>query len=93
LFAGVSLEGAGILINYDADEAFYNLRGGHPADIMAMRPAPPPAENLKCQLTRMSTPGVAPCPPPVLGPPEPVVVPSVPPAPPPPPASPIPQPR
>jgi lipid-binding SYLF domain-containing protein len=96
LFAGVSLEGAGILINCDADEAFYGLRGGHPADIMAVRGAPPAAENLKSQLARMSTPWVPPSPPPVLNPPEPVVVPSVPLAPPPsPPAaqSPSPQPQ
>jgi lipid-binding SYLF domain-containing protein len=56
LFAGVSLEGAGLLIDFDANEAFYGVGGVRPADLMLPHVwVPPAAEQLKAQLTRMST--------------------------------------
>jgi lipid-binding SYLF domain-containing protein len=70
LFAGVSLEGAGLLIDFGSNEAFYRIGGGRPADVL--RPGlsvPPPAEQLKAQLTQMSAPVVVP-PPVVVYPPQ-----------------------
>lgn len=77
LFAGVSVEGAGLLMDYDANESYYHLPGGNPADILAHRvPAVPvSAVQLKDLLGRMSAP---PQPLPVV----PVPVPSSPPPPP-----------
>jgi len=58
LFAGLSVEGAAVLVDFDANEAYYQLPGGHPADLLARKgvPAPPAAENLKDQLARLCTP-------------------------------------
>jgi lipid-binding SYLF domain-containing protein len=77
LFAGVSLEGAGLLADAEANEAFYGLRGGRPADVLNLRgvPIPAAAEELKGQLGKLTMP---PAPPVIVFPPLP---------PPPPPAS------
>lgn len=65
LFAGVSIEGAGLVVDCDANEAFYGPRGRHPADLLALRAVPLPRSVVTLQdvLTRMSTP---PPPPPAL---------------------------
>ncbi len=49
LFAGISLEGAALYVDYDANAAFYNKPGVLPADIFkgATPPPPPVAEDLK----------------------------------------------
>jgi lipid-binding SYLF domain-containing protein len=80
LFAGVSLEGAGLKIDPDANEAFYRVLGIKPRDILAIRGQSPPAvEMLKDQLNRISgvmgpilAPGPVIMPPVPLPPPEPV---------------------
>ena len=88
LFAGVSLEGAALLVDRDADEAFYGVRGGRPEDVLAPRgvPAPAAAARLKAQLAALSAPAAPPplivypplgAPPPLLPP----VPPQSPPAP------------
>ena len=89
LFAGVSLEGAALLVDGDADEAFYSVRGARPEDVLALRAVPVPvaAERLKAQLAGMSMPA-APAPLilyPPLGTPPPLLpaIPPQPPAPPP----------
>lgn len=86
LFAGLSLEGAGLNVDNEANDDFYRLRGLRTADILAMRNvAVPSAERLKAELTRLSAPPallVPVAPPP---PPAPVVPPPVAPVPPPPP--------
>lgn len=83
LFAGLSLEGAGILMDYDSNEAFYQLRGGNPADVLANRipVVPAAAVNLKAQLDAMTRVAVAPAAVPVA---VPVPAPPLPPPPPPP---------
>jgi lipid-binding SYLF domain-containing protein len=57
LFAGVSLEGSGLLVDADANAAFYGLRGGRPADVLAL-PGSEAAEvrGLKDRLIRMAAP-------------------------------------
>jgi SH3 domain-containing YSC84-like protein 1 len=59
LFAGLSVEGAGVLVDFEAIEAYYQLPGGHPADLLARQgvAAPPAAEQLKGLLARYCTPG------------------------------------
>src|SRR5438067_4596333 len=42
LFVGLSVEGAGLLVDCAANEAFYHLRGGHPADLLAFKGLPIP---------------------------------------------------
>jgi lipid-binding SYLF domain-containing protein len=75
LFAGISLEGAGIMIDFDSNEVFYRLPRGLPTDVMSPGVAIPlPAVQFKAQLTQMSAP--VPVPPPVVvyppqGPPPP----------------------
>jgi lipid-binding SYLF domain-containing protein len=106
LFAGVSLEGAGLLIDFDANEEFYRVRGGRPSDIQntASLPVPAVAVQLRAELSRLSAPGAPPPPvvpapavPPVVvpKPPAPAVVVPAPPAPPPAvlPPAPVPIPR
>jgi lipid-binding SYLF domain-containing protein len=58
LFAGLSAEGAGIMIDFDANKSYYYGSSGQPADIMANKvlPTPGSAKNLKIQLERMSSP-------------------------------------
>jgi lipid-binding SYLF domain-containing protein len=81
LFAGVSLQGAALLVDYEGNAAFYGLRGGHPADVLACPRATAVAvEQLREQLNRMSG---APAAPPVIVVPPPLV-----PVSPPPPAKP-----
>jgi lipid-binding SYLF domain-containing protein len=76
LFAGVSLEGAALVIDHRANEAFYGLRGCRPEDALARRLAVVPAlEALKAQLSWLA--GPPPVPPPA------VIVPGPPPPPPP----------
>ena len=36
LFAGISLEGAGLLIDREANAAFYRIRSGASADVLAL---------------------------------------------------------
>lgn len=62
LFAGVSLEGAALLIDQGGNEAFYRLQSVRPADVMALQgpQVPPGAERLKATLTRLSCPPAAP---------------------------------
>jgi lipid-binding SYLF domain-containing protein len=82
LFAGVSLEGAALLADTDANEGFYGLRGGRAEDVLALRgvPIPVEAERLRAQLAAMSAP---PAPPPlILYPPLGTPPPPFPPAPP-----------
>jgi lipid-binding SYLF domain-containing protein len=69
LFAGVSLEGAGILMDGDANKTYYHLRGGDPASILAGGAvvAPVEAANLKEELARLSMPSVSP---PLISPPN-----------------------
>jgi lipid-binding SYLF domain-containing protein len=57
LFAGVSLEGSGLLVDADANAAFYGLRGGRPADVLAL-PVSEAAEvrGLKDRLLRLAAP-------------------------------------
>jgi lipid-binding SYLF domain-containing protein len=75
LFAGVSLEGAGLIMDYEANESFYRVAGGHPSNILGNRgiPLPVVSENLKAELTRLSRPVVVA--PPVLAPPQPIPAP------------------
>jgi lipid-binding SYLF domain-containing protein len=72
LFAGLSVEGAGILIDFGGNEAFYRLRGGRPADVMAVRAVPVTAESLRGTLATLSSP---PAPPPVIYPSQPSLLP------------------
>ncbi len=69
LFAGVSVEGAGLLVDCEANEAFYGLPGGRPADVLAARPTAIPAAMavLQSELLKLSAP---PPPPPILLPPQ-----------------------
>jgi lipid-binding SYLF domain-containing protein len=63
LFAGISVQGAGLKIDREANEAFYVLRGGHPAEVLAHKPIPA-AECIRVQLANL-IPIPAPPPPPV----------------------------
>lgn len=62
LFAGVSLEGAGILMDGEANEAYYHVHGGDPASILAGGVMAVPVEvvNLKGELARLSRTVVSP---------------------------------
>jgi lipid-binding SYLF domain-containing protein len=82
LFAGVSLEGAGLLIDHRANADFYRLRGCRPEDVLALRHEVAEAQALKWQLARLSGALDAA---PVLVPATPVPVPVFPPQTPPPP--------
>ncbi len=75
LFAGLALEGAALLIDHEANEAYYHLRAA-PGDLMTMqgRPVPVEEEKLRARLTCLS----APPPPPLLYPPPPPPVQSIP---------------
>jgi lipid-binding SYLF domain-containing protein len=86
LFAGVSLEGAGILMDGEANEAYYHVRGGDPASILSggAVAAPLEAVNLKGELARLSMPWVSPplvSPPAGTASPPPSVAPLAPPSP------------
>jgi lipid-binding SYLF domain-containing protein len=64
LFAGVSLEGAGLLVDGEANSAFYSLRSGRPADVLAL-PGSEALEvrALKDRLMRLAAPTVIVVPP------------------------------
>jgi lipid-binding SYLF domain-containing protein len=90
LFAGLALEGAALLVDDDADEAFYRLPNIRPKDIVSMKAMPVPGcvVRLAEALEKLAPPPAEPvripipqpsAPPPVLHPPTPV-----PPTPPPP---------
>jgi lipid-binding SYLF domain-containing protein len=57
LFAGVSLEGSGLLVDTEANAAFYGLRGGRPAEVLAL-PVSEAVEvrGLKDRLLRLAAP-------------------------------------
>jgi lipid-binding SYLF domain-containing protein len=78
LFAGLSLEGAALLADCAANEAFYGVRGGRPMDVLARRGVPIPAAvvHLQGELSRLSPP---PNPPAILLPPQAVPLPPPPP--------------
>jgi lipid-binding SYLF domain-containing protein len=78
LFAGLSLEGAGLLVDCGANEAFYGLPGGRPADVLAARATAIPAAMaaLQGELLQLSAP---PSPPVLMGPQAPAPVLPVPP--------------
>jgi lipid-binding SYLF domain-containing protein len=77
LFAGVSLEGAGLLVDADADEAFYGLRGGRPADVLSLQGVTAAeVERLKSRLAELTA---APAPPALSFPPPTTPPPPVPP--------------
>ena len=80
LFAGISLEGAVLLVDAGAIAAFYGVRVGSPAEVLALRGVPVPAEvvRLHQELANLSMSS----PPPVL------IVPPAPPLPAPPPPEP-----
>jgi lipid-binding SYLF domain-containing protein len=71
LFAGVSLEGAGMVVDCSANDAFYRVRGGRPVDVLNLRGVPIPAVvvRLRDELTRMSGLPAAPV---QFAPPQPV---------------------
>jgi lipid-binding SYLF domain-containing protein len=83
LFAGLSLEGAGLLVDHKATRAFYGIPGGPAGDYGTQRGAIA-AAALRGQLAALSTP---PPPPIVLFPPQPPADQPPPPPPPPPPPS------
>ncbi len=75
LFAGVSLEGAAMLVDTDANEAYYAIEGVRPMDILGGHiPAPVSADRLRGQLTQLSGPPasviVAPAPAVIVPPPS-----------------------
>ncbi len=74
LFVGLSLEGAGLMIDCEANEAFYGVRGGRPADVVALIGSPIPASvvALQAQLAHLCPPPPVPLPPEAV---PPVVVP------------------
>jgi lipid-binding SYLF domain-containing protein len=76
LFAGVSLEGAALHVEHQANQSFYGLREGHAAEVMAHRKISA-TEGLRAELGRLSPPA-----PPAVAPPPAVLMP--PPAAPPP---------
>jgi lipid-binding SYLF domain-containing protein len=71
LFVGVSLEGAGLVVDAAADEAFYGVRGIRPADILALCGVrlPEAVQRLQGELAKLSPP---PAPPVIVAPPPPV---------------------
>ncbi len=76
LFAGISLEGAHLRIDHEANADFYGVRGGRPEDVVAPRgPANTWVNALKEQLAWLAPP---PVPPPALLPPQPVPAPPAP---------------
>jgi lipid-binding SYLF domain-containing protein len=57
LFAGVSLEGAGLRVDARANERFYGLKGGRPEDVLAHREISIAAvKGLLAQVARLSEP-------------------------------------
>jgi lipid-binding SYLF domain-containing protein len=73
LFAGVSVEGGALRVDHDANESFYSIRGGKPADVLAHR-GMAAVEGLRGELRRLSTPPMVVPPPVVTAPPPPQVI-------------------
>jgi lipid-binding SYLF domain-containing protein len=78
LFLGVSLQGAVLHVNFNANEAFYGIGGGCPADVLALCGTPAVAATacLKAELANLSRCDPAPTllppvPAPILPPPQP----------------------
>jgi lipid-binding SYLF domain-containing protein len=76
LFAGLALEGAALVVDCDADEAFYRVANIRPKDIVAMKgmPVPECVVRLNEALSKVSGPPMVapmemPPPPPPTGPP------------------------
>ncbi len=63
LFIGASLEGAGLLIDRRANEDFYGVRDGRPADVLAL-PASEAEEVFRLKDRLMELAGTPPAPPP-----------------------------
>ncbi len=65
LFAGLSLEGDHVAVDAAANQAFYHVHGGQPAEVLALRGVPvvAPVVQLREHLIRLGTP-----PPPVVHP-------------------------
>ncbi len=61
LFAGLSLEGARLTVDHDANAVFYGVRGGWPADVLNFRaPGVPAVQALKGELSKLAGPLVPP---------------------------------
>ncbi len=80
LFLGASLEGAALLIDHRANEDFYNLRDGRPADVLAL-PASEAGEVFRLKDRLMELAGTPPAGPPVPFTPGPAAPPPAPPPP------------
>lgn len=74
LFAGLSVEGAGIGVDCDANEAYYRLPGGRPGDVSLLRgnQVPASAEDLRSHITQMTQASSPPPPPELPVPPAPL---------------------
>ena len=83
LFLGASLEGSALLIDHRANEEFYGVRDGGPADALAL-PAGAAGEVFRLKDRLMELAGTPPAGPPILFTPEPAA---------PPPPAPVPPPR
>jgi lipid-binding SYLF domain-containing protein len=78
LFLGLSVEGAAILVDHEANQGYYRIARIRPGDVATMQgPGAPEVERLKAQLARMTMseppPVVVPLPPPpppVVNPPD-----------------------
>jgi lipid-binding SYLF domain-containing protein len=73
LFVGVSLEGASLHVDREANESFYGVPGGPPATAVT-HPGVEAVQGLRAELFRMSTPPPPPAPvvpPTPIGPPPP----------------------
>ncbi len=66
LFAGLSLEGAALVVEHEANAAFYGKHVTGPAQVLAVREVPAAAAvaNLQQQLARLGPPPAPPPPPP-----------------------------
>jgi lipid-binding SYLF domain-containing protein len=69
LFAGLSVEGAGLLVDCGANEAFYGLPGGRPADVLHLVLNPPVAA-VACLKAELSRQGMPAAPPVIMMPPQ-----------------------
>jgi lipid-binding SYLF domain-containing protein len=56
LFAGLSLEGAGIWADHEANERFYRIAGGQTAAVQALPAVPQPAAALKAVVGSLTAP-------------------------------------
>jgi lipid-binding SYLF domain-containing protein len=65
LFAGISVSGAGLKLDREANEAFYGIRGGHADEVLGHRPVAA-ADCVRVQLGRLVEPQMVPPPPPAI---------------------------